>query len=467
MNSIKKICFNKVNLLYCLITIMMLSTIAIISPITTELNIIILMWAAIYFIYDFFNKKTCLKSKHKFFLILYMIIFAIGIVLNIKNNAVDNIKTFVYTGFFLFVLYSYDSNKDILTAQKEIRNINNIVIFISSITSFIAIIMFIFLIEFTFNDIPQGFVYPKSPALWGLYANPNSGGMIATLSIILTIINIYFYKLYSSKKLSIIKKSYYIFNIIIQWLYLVLCNSRGAVVSLLSVLLFLIFLKSYNKFITKLNIFKTLVISLMLSFIILIGYNISISVSKNILSYIPTFVESIKENNNNSSITGNNEITLEREIKNGHISTGRAEIWSYGLNTLKFSPLFGHGPGNIGLAKQKLYPNDTSKYVITNNMHNGYIQILLSNGVLGLLFFAVFMILIAKDSLINIFNSKMNIGINEKKYLILILTPILAIAINGMFENVILLTQSYITTILWIYMGYLGLYLNNTKNNVK
>lgn len=467
MNSIKKICFNKVNLLYCLITIMMLSTIAIISPITTELNIIILIWAAIYFIYDFFSKKTCLKSKYKFFLILYMIIFAIGIVLNIKNNPIDNIKTFVYTGFFLFVLYSYDSNKEVVTAQKEIKNINSIVIFISSITSFVAIIMFVFLIEFTFNDIPQGFVYPKSPALWGLYANPNSGGMVATLSIILTIVNIYLCKLYESKKLSMAKKSYYIFNIIIQWLYLVLCNSRGAVVSLLSVILFLIFIKSYNKFITKLNLFKTLVISLIICCIAMIGYNISISISKNMLSYIPTFVESIKQDNNNSGQLGNSEITLDREIKNGHISTGRAEIWSYGLNTLKFNPLFGHGPGNIGLAKQKLYPNDTSKYVITNNMHNGYIQILLSNGVLGLLFLGVFMVLIAKDSLVILFNSKMNTDRNEKIYLILILSPILAITVNGMFENVILLTQSYITTILWIYMGYLGLYLNNIKNKVK
>ncbi|MBS5938023.1 O-antigen ligase family protein [Clostridium sp.] len=467
MNSIKKICFNKVNLLYCLITIMMLSTIAIISPITTELNIIILIWAAIYFIYDFFNKKTCLKSKYKFFLILYMIIFSIGIILNIKNNPVDNIKTFVYTGFFLFVLYSYDSNKEVVTVQKEIKNINNIVIFISSITSFVAIIMFVFLIEFTFNDIPQGFVYPKSPALWGLYANPNSGGMVATLSIILTIVNIYLCKLYESQKLSMAKKSYYIFNIIIQWLYLILCNSRGAVVSLLSVIMFLIFIKSYNKFITKLNLLKTLIISLIICCIAMFGYNISISVSKNILSYIPTFVENIKEDNTNSGQSGNNEITLEREIKNGHISTGRAEIWSYGLNTLKFSPLFGHGPGNIGLAKQKLYPSDTSKYVITNNMHNGYIQILLSNGVLGLLFFGVFMLLIAKDSLVALFNSKMNIDRTEKIYLILILSPILAIAVNGMFENVILLTQSYITTILWIYMGYLGLYLNNIKNKVK
>ncbi|VYU31527.1 hypothetical protein [Clostridium tertium] len=467
MNITKKLFLNKVNLLYSLVTIMMLSTISIIAPITTEFNILILIWAAIYFLYDFFTKKTCIKSRHKFFLLLYMIVFAIGIIINIKNNPVDNIKTFVYTGFFLFILYSYDSNKEIITAQKEIRNINNIVIFISSITSFIAIIMFIFLIEFTFNDIPQGFVYPDSPALWGLYGNPNSGGMIATLSIILTAVNIYIYKMYDLKKISSARKYYYIFNIIIQWLYLVLCNSRGATVSLLASILFIIFLKSYNKFINKLSIFKTLVISILICFVILIGYNLSVSLSRNILSYIPTFVESIKDNNENTGTPTDTEITLDREIKSGHLSTGRAEIWSYGLNTLKFNPLFGHGPGNIGLAKQKLYPNDTSKYVITNNMHNGYIQILLSNGILGMLFFGIFMVMIAKDSIIAIFNTRIDIDSNKKTFIILLLTPIIAIAINGMFENVILLTQSYMPTILWIYLGYLGLSLNNTIKNVK
>ncbi len=465
MNNIKKFLFTKANLLYCLVTVMMLSTIAIISPYTTELNVLLLLWGGIYFIYDFFNKKTCLNSRHKIFLIIYMIIFAISIIVNFKNNPMDNIKTFVYTGFFLFVLYSYDSKgNSVKNASNELININNIVIFISSITGLIALFMFISLIQFTYNDITQGFVYPKSPALWGLYVNPNSGGMVATLSIILTVSNIYLYKHSSKRILSKFTFSYYIFNIIIQWLYLVLCNSRGATLSLLSAILFITFYKSYNKFNLRFKVFKSVIFALLISFVVAIGYTTLNTLSKTTLAYIPQYVEKISSNSNiNSDSEEDIEITLDREIQSGHISTGRAEIWSYGLNTLKLSPLFGHGPGNIGLAKQQLYPNDTSKYVTTNNMHNGYIQILLANGILGLATFSIFIILIAKDSLKVIFIRKSYIDLDERNLTVLILAPILAIAVNGMFENVILLTQSYITTLLWIYMGYLSLSIDKVS----
>ena len=459
MNNIKNFLLNKVNLIYFLIMIMMLSTVTILSPYTTELNVLFLLWGGIYFIYDILNKKSCIKSKHKIYLIIYMLIFLISIIVNIKNNPVDNIKTFVYTGFFLFILYSYDADKNLKTTQKELIKFNNIVIYISSITSFIAIIMFIFLIQYTFNDITQGFVYPDSPALWGLYSNPNSGGMIATISIILSIVNISLYKIINETSHFKIRKNYYIFNIVIQYLYLVLCNSRGAVLSLLAGILFIIFYNLYIRFKNKFNIFKSIVFSILISFVVLIGSNIFISISKNVLSYIPEYVDKITSSNTTHNTGGNIEINLDREIQDGHISTGRAEIWSYGLNTLKFNPLFGHGPGNIGLAKQKLYPNDTSRYIVTNNMHNGYIQILLSNGILGILFFGIFIILIAKDSLIAIFNPNIKIDNIRRKTIILVLMPILSIAVNGVFENVILLTQSYITTILWTYIGYLGLYL--------
>ena len=467
MDRIKNFFFTKSNLLYCLITVMMLSTISIIAPFTTELNVVLLLWGGVYFIYDFFNKKTCLKSRYKTFLILYMIIFLISIIVNIKNNPVDNIKTFVYSGFFLFVLYSYDlsNNNSLDRSKKELLNINNIVIFISSITGFIALIMFVFLIQFTFNEVTQGFIYPDSPSLWGLYGNPNSGGMVATLSILLTICNIYIYKICYKKSVSKVKKIYYITNIIIQWLYLVLCNSRGSVLSLLASIMFLTFYIFYKNLSKKLNLYKTILISLLASFIVLVVYNASISLSKSALAYIPQYVEKINSNTTENNTEENKQISLDREIETGHVSTGRAEIWSYGLNTLKFSPLFGHGPGNIGLAKQKLYPDDTSKYVITNNMHNGYIQILLSNGILGLTSFALFMIFIAKDSLKSILSIKKYIDKEHRTTIVLILAPILAISINSMFENVILLTQSYITTILWIYIGYLSLYLDSTYNN--
>lgn len=470
MNAIKRQILNKNNIIYSLITLMMLSTISIIAPITTEFNVLILLWGALYFVYDFFKEKTYYKSRYSKILIVYMIIFFIGILINYKNNLIGNIKTFAYTGFFLFVVYSYKNDFEERYTQKELYNINSIIIIISSIVSFASLLTFIFFIQFTYNNVPQGFVYPNSPALWGFYGNPNSGGMVAVISIIVTTFNIYLYKNLKDKNSSLTRKIYYYFNILVQFLYLILCNSRGAVVSLLAFIIFATFYLSFVFFKEdkKMANIKSIIISLLLTCIISFVYTTTIPTLKKGLAHIPKTIDKlINSENSNVGVVeteGDNDvIELDRNIESGHVSTGRAEIWTYGLNTLKLNPLFGHGPDNIGLAKQKIYPNDKSRYMVTNNMHNGYLQILLSNGILGFIAFALFIILIVKDTLISLFSTKIISDKSSSIPLFFITGLVLSIAVNGLFENVILLTQSYITTVLWIYLSYLARRLDKAK----
>lgn len=101
--------------------------------------------------------------------------------------------------------------------------------------------------------------------------------------------------------------------------------------------------------------------------------------------------------------------------------------------------------------------------MVTNNMHNGYLQILLSNGILGFIAFSLFIILIVKDTLFSLFSTKIISDKSSYIPLFFITGLVLSIAVNGLFENVILLTQSYITTVLWIYLSYLSRRLDKAK----
>jgi O-antigen ligase len=395
-----------------------------------------------------------------------MILFLISIIINIKVNATANIKSFAYTGLFLFVLYSYKKDYEDKTMYSELYNINTIIISISSIVSFASLVTFMFLIQFTYIGTPQGFVYPNSPALWGFYRNPNSVGMIAVVSIIVTFFNMYLCGKMHVRKFGRLKKSYYYFNILVQWLCLILCNSRGALLSLLSFVLFTSFCLFTNIFQEKkkFNKVKSVIIALLLTTIIFYTYNLAVSSSKIGLSYVPKSIQKlINSGNNDLPEDDSNSLIIDRDIKEGHVTTGRMEIWTYGMNTLKLNPLFGHGPDNIGLAKQKIYPENKTKYMVTNDMHNGYLQILLSNGILAFIAFGIFIVLIVKDSLIFLFSEKNLCDEDKKIFLLFILGLILSIAVNGLFENVILLTRSYITTILWIYLSYLAKNLDNFK----
>lgn len=456
MNSLKKQILNKTNIIYAFITLMMLSSIAIIAPITTKFNIIILAWGALYIIHDFLKEKNFMKSRYSKYLIVYMILFLISVLINNNLNFILNMKTFGYVGLFLFVIYPYEKNHSDKIMQSELYNINTIIITISSIVGLASIITFIFLIKFTYNGIPQGFMYPNHPALWGFYSNPNSGGMVAAISMIVTFFNLYLCNKLHIKKLGKVKKAYYYFNILLQWICLILSNSRGVLFSLLAFVLFASFYLATNvlKEKKRFSKFKSIIISLLLTIIILSTFNLAVSASKLGLSYIPKFVQKL----NSKKIEDNSDsLILERDFEEGNITSGRVEIWTYGLITLKLNPLFGHGPHNIGLAKQKIYPNNKAKYMTINNTHNGYIQILLSNGILAFIAFMSFLILIIKDSVIFLFSKNKNI------FVFFIVGLLLSIAVYGIFENAILLTGSYVTTILWIYLSYLSNILDNAK----
>ncbi|MGK0469396.1 MAG: O-antigen ligase [Clostridium sp.] len=461
MNNLKKQILNKTNIVYALITLMMLSTIAIIAPVTTQLNVVILAWGALYFMYDFVKEKNCTKSRYSKFLIIYMVLFLISIIINNNANLIGNLKTFGYTGLLLFVLYSYTKDLSEKTMQSELYNINTIIIIISSIIAFASLITFIFLIQFTYMDTPQGFVYPRHPALWGFYSNPNSGGMVAVVSLIVTFFNIYLCNKLHVKVLSKRKKYYYYSNILAQWLCLILSNSRGVLVSLEAFVLFSSFYLFFNilKEKKKFDKFKRIIISLLLTVFIFLTFNLTVSASKLGLAYIPNSIQRIF--NSEQFEIDNNSLVLERDIVEGDVTSGRMEIWKYGLITLKLNPLFGQGPKNIALAKHRLYPNNTTFYITTNNMHNGYIQILLSNGILAFIAFMGFFILIVKDSFTFLFSENIKASKNKKNFVFYIVGLILAIAVYGIFENAILLTGSYITTILWVYLSYLSKNLDN------
>jgi hypothetical protein len=328
MNSFKTQILKKINIVYALVTLMMLSTIAIVSRFTTEFNIIILAWGALYIIYDFFKEKNFIKSRYSKYLIIYMILFLISNLININLNFVENMKTFGYTCLFIFVLYSYKKDQSAKTMQSELYNINTIVITISSIVAFASLITFIFLIQFTYNDIPQGFIYPNHPALWGFYSNPNSGGMVAAISMIVTFFNLYLCGNLHVKELSKLKKVYYYSNILLQWICLILSNSRGVLMALLAFVLF----ASYYLFTNllaekkKFNGFKSVIISLLLTLIIFSIFNLTVSVSKSGLSYIPKSVQKLI---NIEEEEDSNSLTLERNIVEGNITSGRFDIWKY------------------------------------------------------------------------------------------------------------------------------------------
>ena len=82
-----------------------------------------------------------------------------------------------------------------------------------------------------------------------------------------------------------------------------------------------------------------------------------------------------------------------REILHGNVDesfgTGRLFIWKNSLEMVKERPLFGSGPDTFGYHFNAYYPGDRLE-IEYDKAHNEYLQILVCNGILGLLAYLIF-----------------------------------------------------------------------------
>ena len=145
-------------------------------------------------------------------------------------------------------------------------------------------------------------------------------------------------------------------------------------------------------------------------------------------------------------------VTVDREKEDGDVSTGRFLIWEAGLKALEEKPLLGWGADNIGIAKQAAYPElADSKHITTTNMHNGFLQILVANGILGFLPFFIAFILLWKDVAAGLFLRRKG----DTAYLLMAVAAGVVV-VCSMVENFILLNLSVMSVTLWFYLGQLA-----------
>lgn len=101
------------------------------------------------------------------------------------------------------------------------------------------------------------------------------------------------------------------------------------------------------------------------------------------------------------------KITFSHENKN--IDSGRKKLWLESINLFKLSPIIGISNGNIVLYSAE-YSNGALEYSYhKSDLHNGFLTILVSTGVIGFVLFGIFGFRFAKHSAQHLFLQKKHI----------------------------------------------------------
>ncbi|MEE3475523.1 MAG: O-antigen ligase family protein, partial [Ruminococcus sp.] len=126
------------------------------------------------------------------------------------------------------------------------------------------------------------------------------------------------------------------------------------------------------------------------------------------------------------------------------------------FDLFKISPIIGIANGNIVFYSEE-YLNGTLKYSYHNNdLHNGYLTIIVSTGVLGALLFGTFGFRFAKHAAQHLFLRRKTVRTEIYPCLFAFLGAYLVYAL---FEKALLYDISFMVMWFWLMMGYTSCYV--------
>jgi len=386
-------------------------------------------------LYNFFVKKAYLFVRKIEYLIIFFAMNIITSLLVMKYGFSTNIKNLVVFFIYFFAIYPIFQNFSREKSRILFNVFFSVITVANTVGVFLSLVQFFMLIGYRVFDykgllIRQGFVESR---LFGILASPNY------LSIISLIIIIYLWMRLSA--LNKIVKTLAISSIVLNFAYIVLSGSRTTYICLVVAA----FLYSLIKFEYS-NKAKSFVTVLLTVGLVFLSYN-GVKYSSDL--YLKAHSAEIQLNKEKGE---NNNLTLERtDTSEENISNNRFAIWQSTASFIPKRPLFGYSAGNwyeLG----KTY--DASAYIIKEHYltHNGYLEVLFYNGILGFLPFAAFMISFIWASIKKFLKDKKDKITDNELVSGLLMTVV--ILISNLFLSSTLYGISLLGCILFIISGY-------------
>ena len=456
MDYMKRVLFDTHCYRNVFIVCTILFTVVFLNTLSSVLNLFLLVWGGLIICKDILSKKTIIKSKIYIPLLVFLIFDTCTLIINRELNLFENFKIYLLSMLQFFILFAFDNEEDEEYVFKNIMVFNRIIIIMTFILSSVSLIIYLLAINKEIGDYVIG-MSAGGTMLNGVYTGPNTAGPLAALSIIATLMNM---ELRHDNK----KNKFLYINIIIQYIFICMTNSRATLYSLLIFSFFyaIFYFNGLRNRTCSLGGFTIiyLISKVMNDFVYIvhkcifdiIGFvKYLFLIVKQYFLYILGNTQSVGEislNNTSSEIiteAANKEITM------GFLN-GRAQLWECGIDIFRDNFFFGIGSRNVTQVALNYRAFEDLPGIYGGGMHNLIIQTLVSNGILGFVALGGFLIICIIEFIKYFIGQKLT-GKNSKIVLIVVLALLMQL-INNMAEVNIFYTASYMATIFWTYLGF-------------
>lgn len=403
--------------------------------------------------------RNYLKTPHWILLALFCCSFLLSIFMNRSyGGASADFKWLIWTGFLFFLLYVCDATKSVKSYKKEFAVLSHIMIVYGTIAAAVGMYMLFNLYQMSWftpdkEQLMAGFWWGR---LWGVYTDPNYGGIFSVVVILLSV--------YFLRKVKGWRKAFYIPAIVVNFFYMACSDSRTAEISLIAAVCFWILYTRIFKYGFGKRLFVGLIISAVCAAMFIGGtaliknqFNKEVQKQISILNAKKVDKTQIKKNANAAARKKN----LQADASNGRLG-----LWESGIEVWMTSPIYGTGYNSfLPYVKQ----NVPDTYVVNNSqgeyvsLHNGYLNVLVYQGLIGGAILISFMFFILRQYQKGI----RKVAVEDRDYVAVLSACVLVVGIAMVLLLEGIYTNSPGTFVLWTFLGYLmHIFVSNDKAEI-
>ncbi len=412
-------------------------------------------------VYGVITHNIVIDFKKHTLLILFMVFFGISCLVNYRYGILHNVADFIWMTVRLFILYVSGINETKEDRYKLIYKIQNIIIYMWLLLSFISILTLVFQLQCRYNVsesywIPIGLYENR---LYGAFLNTNSASILSFISLVFSIFQISVpCKFNISKKINVA-------NVVIQFLYISLSEARGTYMVLLasvvvtgSVVFFYISQRQGNT--RNCNKYVRVILSILIGFICCALVLGAMLLTNKVFSYIHIFEKPLIVSNQIQF--HENTMVVERNdfINNNDVSNSRFKIWISAWEIFKTKWLFGIPKGNVLAYAKEAMPWTFMAQRNYDRTHNFWIGVPLYTGVCGALCFFSFFIKQAFGFL----KHYIRVGIKKSSPMLnLSILIFFSICVYALVELEILFVNTACSLIFWVFLEFANYCLKKCK----
>lgn len=444
---------------------------------------LILCWGVFILIYKYFKDRSFFEPRHHKILLVFLTLMLATACVHVSVWFVPNLAIIYYTALCFFVFYGMYRSTPHEQAEKEMTFILKFWVIFGTICAFLSVICLVFKSETPILGYYLGIYCDR---LIGIYTNSN----ILAFSMVQTIVacdmladHYVAAKPYAFKARRIVLAAcvaiccgcLFLSDSNASFLFLVIYSSIRVFCNL--------FFKDHEM--KGFKFFKSVLIVMGFCIVVMSASFAGRDFCQHIMSDVVNGVHKQEQmfKHHHSHIFSNEKIEIEptqqdetyvatpievvqnfNEPENFHIgrehyevSSGRIMLFKQGLQIFKHHPLMGIGRANLRLYSKKYLKGG----LIHPDLHNAYLTILVSNGIIGFAVFVIFGCSVAIDICRHLFRC---VGKNYFGLFAKLFSALVAYCGYCVFEKAILYDMTFMVGFFWLMLGYAMSYVN-AKNN--